>query len=118
MSRRSNQVANFLRGLGVRRGERMLLMLPNIAPLWEVTLAAIKLGAVVSPATTLLTRADLQDRIERGRIKHVVGEACPIRSSRRITRIAVGGTAGWGVRGRGDARPRSRRTARHGRTTR
>ena len=69
MSRRSNQVANFLRGLGVRRGDRLLVMLPNVAALWELTLAAIKLGAVVSPATTLLTQADLHDRIERGETK-------------------------------------------------
>src|SRR5712692_269111 len=44
MSERSNQAANFLRGLGVKRGDRLLVMLPNIAPLWEVTLAALKLG--------------------------------------------------------------------------
>src|SRR5438093_10505566 len=44
---RSNRVANFLRGLGVQRGGRMLVMLPNIAPLWEITLAALKLGAVL-----------------------------------------------------------------------
>src|SRR3972149_10658397 len=64
MSQRSNRVANFLRGLGVRRGDRVLVMLPNVVPIWEVPLAALKLGAVVSPATTLLTPADLQDRIE------------------------------------------------------
>jgi acetyl-CoA synthetase len=34
MATRSNQVANWLRGLGARRGDRLLLMLGNIAPLW------------------------------------------------------------------------------------
>src|ERR1700733_14992769 len=47
---RSAQVANWLRGLGVRRGDRVLLMLGNVAPLWEVILAAMKLGAVIIPA--------------------------------------------------------------------
>ncbi|MEO6925912.1 MAG: AMP-binding protein, partial [Rhodanobacter sp.] len=53
LSARSNRVANFLRELGVRRGDRVLLMLGNVAPLWEATLAAMKLGAVVVPTTML-----------------------------------------------------------------
>src|SRR5579859_2864224 len=54
LAARSAQVANWLRGLGVRRGDRVLLMLGNVAPLWEVILAAMKLGAVIIPASTLL----------------------------------------------------------------
>ena len=50
LSAASNQVANGLRALGVKRGERILLMLGNVVPLWEVMLAAMKLGAVVIPA--------------------------------------------------------------------
>src|SRR5437764_9755482 len=72
---RSNQVANWLRSLGARRGDRLLLMLGNIAPLWEVILAAIKLGVVIIPASTLLGTADLADRITRGDVRHVVTEA-------------------------------------------
>ncbi|MBQ0818894.1 AMP-binding protein, partial [Microvirga sp. HBU67558] len=65
-------VANFLRTLGLRRGDHLLLLLGNVAPLWETMLAAIKLGAVVIPATTLLTREELSDRMERGRVKLVI----------------------------------------------
>ncbi len=72
MSQRSNQVANFLRRNGVRRGDRIVVMLPNVVEMWEVLLAAIKLGAVVIPTATLLTRADLQDRLTRGRARHVI----------------------------------------------
>jgi len=75
MSRRSAQVANWLRGLGVRRGDHVLLMLGNIVPLWEVMLAAMKLGAVVIPASTLLQPADLTDRILRGDVRHVIAES-------------------------------------------
>jgi acetyl-CoA synthetase len=64
MAARSNQVANWLRGLGVRRGDHVLLMLGNVVPLWEVMLAAIKLGAVIIPASTLLRADDLVDRVE------------------------------------------------------
>lgn len=76
LATRSNQVANHLRSLGVRRGDRVLLMLGNDVALWETMLAAFKLGAVVIPATALLNPDDLRDRIERGQVRHlVVGEA-------------------------------------------
>ena len=72
---RSDQVATWLRGLGVRRGDRVLLMLGNQAPLWEVILAAMKLGAALIPATTLLQPEDIADRISRGAVQHVVTES-------------------------------------------
>ena len=100
LAARSNQVANHLRALGVRRGERILLMLGNDVALWETMLAAFKLGAVVIPATALLTPDDLSDRIERGHVRHLVvgsahvdkfdglGEGC--------SRICIGPSpAGW-----------------------
>jgi acetyl-CoA synthetase len=72
LSRRSNQVANFLRAQGLKRGDHLLLLLGNVVPLWETMLAAIKLGVVVIPATTLLTADELRDRLERGRARAVV----------------------------------------------
>src|SRR5947209_16387665 len=47
LAARSVRVARFLAGRGVARGDRVLVMLPNVAPLWEVLLAAARLGAVV-----------------------------------------------------------------------
>ena len=49
LAARSNQVANWLRAQGVQRGDRVLLMLGNEAALWEVMLAAIKLGVSPDP---------------------------------------------------------------------
>src|SRR5580704_8756048 len=72
LSRRSNQVANFLRAQGLKRGDHLLLLLGNVVPLWETMLAAMKLGVVVIPATTLLTSDELRDRLDRGRAKVVV----------------------------------------------
>ncbi|MFC4054321.1 AMP-binding protein [Actinomadura syzygii] len=72
LARRSNQVANLLRRSGVRRGDRIILMLGNQVELWETVLAAMKLGAVLIPCTPLLGPADLRDRLKRGNAKHVV----------------------------------------------
>ncbi|QCB95722.1 AMP-dependent synthetase [Arthrobacter sp. PAMC25564] len=66
LARRSAQVANWLRGQGVRRGDRMIIMLGNQVELWELMLAGIKLGIVMIPTTTLMGSADLLDRVERG----------------------------------------------------
>ncbi len=100
MSARSNQVANQLRAWGVRRGDSVLLMLPNELALWETMLACMKLGAVLIPTTMLLSEGDLQDRIERGAVKHVVALASETAKFETLgtgfTRIIVGGQApGW-----------------------
>jgi acetyl-CoA synthetase len=93
MAARSAQVANWLRGLGVRRGDHVLLMLGNIVPLWEVMLAAMKLGAVVIPASTLLQPADLEDRVLRGNVRHVIAEVGQVTKFAEVpgdwTRIVV-----------------------------
>src|SRR6201986_5425433 len=73
LSRRSNQVANFLRAQGLKRGDHLLLLLGNVVPLWETMLATIKLGVVVVPATTLLTPDELRDRLHRARATAVGG---------------------------------------------
>lgn len=66
LSQRSNQVANWLRAQGVRRGDRMIVMLGNQVELWETMLAGMKLGIVLIPTTTQMGAADLQDRVSRG----------------------------------------------------
>ncbi|GAB12687.1 hypothetical protein ARGLB_027_00160 [Arthrobacter globiformis NBRC 12137] len=66
LSARSNQVANWLRSQGVKRGDRMIIMLGNQVELWELVLAGVKLGIVLIPTTTLMGPADLKDRVERG----------------------------------------------------
>lgn len=74
LSRRSDQVANWLRSLGVRRGDRLLLALHNRLPLYETMLAAIKLGAVVVPTYATATADDLADRLARAEVRHVLTE--------------------------------------------
>jgi acetyl-CoA synthetase len=103
LSRRSNQVANFLRAQGLKRGDHLLLLLGNVVPLWETMLAAIKLGVVVIPATTLLTPDELHDRLDRGRAKVVVASQDQVAKfaglgGDRLTRIVVAASSsheGW-----------------------
>ena len=116
LSERSNQVANFLVSIGAKKGDRILLMLGNDVPLWETMLAAIKLGAVVIPATTLLSGDDLADRLQRGKVRHVITNAggaakfdeLPAQSLEGISRISVAGApaaatgATGGIAGRPD----------------
>ncbi|OIK25147.1 AMP-binding protein [Streptomyces malaysiense] len=101
LSERSDRVANWLRARGVAAEDRVLVMLGNQAELWEVMLAAMKLRAVVIPATPLLGPADLRDRVERGRVRHALVRAEDVAKFAEVpgayTRIAVGGTPaeGW-----------------------
>ncbi|MFC8370155.1 MULTISPECIES: AMP-binding protein [unclassified Streptomyces] len=98
LARRSDQVANWLRQRGVAAEDRVLVMLGNQAELWETALAAMKLRAVVIPATPLLGPADLRDRVDRGRVRHVIARAADTAKFDEVpgdyTRIAVGEGAG------------------------
>jgi len=85
LSTRSNQVANYLRQLGLKRGDHLLLVLNNVAPLWEIMLAAMKLGVVVIPATTLLTADELADRVERGGAKMIVADEQQVAKCARLS---------------------------------
>ena len=106
LSARSSRVANWLEAQGLARGDRVLLMMGNEAPLWELMLACIKIGAVMIPATTLLSRDDLIDRFERGRVRAVV--AAGVHAARfdgldahapgPVLRIAIGASAGSAAR--------------------
>jgi acetyl-CoA synthetase len=100
LARRSDQLANWLRAQGVARGDRIVLMLGNQIELWETMLAAMKLGAVVIPATTLLAEADLRDRIDRGNARHVVARSADTSKFDGVpgtySRVAVGDPVdGW-----------------------
>lgn len=97
LRRSSARLANWLRARGVRAGDRILVMLGNQTELWETALAAMKLRAVVIPATPLLGTADLADRVERGRAAHVIVRTGDTEKFADVpgdyTRIAVGGGA-------------------------
>src|SRR5690606_34630285 len=114
LSRRSNQVANFLVANGVRKGDRVLLMLGNEVALWESMLAAMKLGAVIVPTTVLLGPEDLRDRLERGNVRAAIVNETALASFSKVdgsltedlVRIKVGPpTDGWLAYGESEGQP-------------
>ena len=101
LSEASSRVANGLRALGAQRGDRLLIMLGDHAPLWIATLAAMKLGLVVIPATPQLSGDDLDDRLARGCARFVLAGAADAGNfaddGEEAIRIAVGAPTppGW-----------------------
>lgn len=89
LSERSNRVANYLRSLGLQRGDHLLMLLGNVPALWETTLAAMKLGVVVVPATTLLTVEELADRLDRGKARAILAEPEQLRRCRPVADAGV-----------------------------
>ncbi|MGH8959254.1 MAG: AMP-binding protein [Acidimicrobiia bacterium] len=98
LAERSNQVAAWFSELGMRRGDSLVLMLGNQVELWETILAAIKLGVVLIPTTTLLHRSDIVDRVQRGNASWVVADTNLAEKfgGIEIGKIGVGeATSGW-----------------------
>ncbi|GAB2601172.1 AMP-binding protein [Kribbella endophytica] len=100
MAARSRQVAGWLTEHGLQPGDRVLIVLGNTVPLWEVMLGCIRAGAVMIPATTLLTDADLADRITRGGVRAVVTASADATRYDGVAdhclRVAIGEPAdGW-----------------------
>ncbi len=92
--------ARFLFDLGLRRGDRILVVLGNCVPLWQIMLAAIRIGAVIIPATPQLAAKDLADRVQRGDAKLLVAGAGDLDKYEGLEpplgRVLVGSSAdGW-----------------------
>jgi acyl-coenzyme A synthetase/AMP-(fatty) acid ligase len=70
--RKSNRVANVLIGLGIGRGDPVLLVLPRI-PLWHAAfIGALKIGALVIPCTSMLRENDLVYRANHAGAKAII----------------------------------------------
>lgn len=96
---RSNQVAAWLAGQGVSRGDAVILMLGNQVELWVCMLAVMKLGAVLLPTTSAVGPGDLLDRVERAEVRHVICNAADTDKFDEVpgdyTRICVGAHPSW-----------------------
>jgi acetyl-CoA synthetase len=94
LARESSCLANGLRALGAKRGDRLLMMLGVVPELWVTMLASMKLGLVLIPAMPTLGQADIADRLERGQAKYLVAHGADAEKfaglAESIARVAVG----------------------------
>ena len=94
----SCQAAALLRSSGVRRGDRVLIMLPRVPQWWIGMLGLIRLGAVPVPGTLLLTARDVAYRVGSARISAVITDQEGVAKMGGFegTRLLVGGErSGW-----------------------
>ena len=68
----SRRAANFLHSCGVRRGDRVLVMLPRVPQWWVAMLGLTRLGAVPVPATLLLTPREVTYRLKTAAIQALI----------------------------------------------
>ena len=72
MSRYSSKVANYLQYLGIKKGDRVMLVLKRHYQFWFALLALHKIGAVAIPATNLLLKSDFEYRFKNGEVDAVL----------------------------------------------
>ena len=99
VSRRSSQFAALLAAGGVRRGDRVLVMLPRV-PQWQIAMVGcLKLGAVPVPCIEMLTEKDVLYRATKSQAVAAVTTATSAgkfaSSTNLRVRVAVGAVAGW-----------------------
>lgn len=72
ISRLSNQAANLFASKGIKKGDYVMLVLKRNYQFWYCSIALTKLGAIVIPATHLLTTHDFTYRFEQADVKAIV----------------------------------------------
>ena len=101
---KSNQAANMLLKYGIKKGDRVAIMLPKIPEWWFFAIACIKLGAVFVPCPTMLTSKDLLYRTHVAGFKMIitdmenapkVEEICPECPTLRGRLVVDGVKEGW-----------------------
>ncbi|WP_374077455.1 AMP-binding protein [Bdellovibrio bacteriovorus] len=100
LSKRSSQVANYLKNQGVKKGDSVFLLIENDVALWEIMLGAMKVGAVLVPNNPLLSQQELKDRLDREKIKLIAttkeyAEKFDVSSSSVLALLVDGELPGW-----------------------
>ncbi len=72
MKNYSNKTANYFHYLGIRKGDKVLLVLKRHYQFWFALVALHKIGAVAVPCSFLLTKKDFEYRLKTGKINAVV----------------------------------------------
>jgi len=106
MKRASNQCANYFRSLGIKKGDKVMLVLKRHYQFWHVIVGLHKLGAIAIPATSQLQAHDFDYRFNLADVKAIVAttednvpehvEEAAVTSPTLEIKILVGGSReGW-----------------------
>ena len=104
LKRATNRFANACLGLGLQKGDRVLVMLPRVPEWYVAILGLIRIGVVPCPATTLLTPKDIAYRAQTAGMKAAImdlGSAEKLEAvlkdipSLKTKILALGRLAGW-----------------------
>ena len=99
ISKLSNRFANLLASLGLRRGDRILIMLPRL-PEWQIAMVgALKLGAIPIPCIDMLTAGDVAYRVAHSGARGAVTTMASVGkfdgAGPLAVRVSVGAASGW-----------------------
>ncbi|MGN1129211.1 MAG: AMP-binding protein, partial [Candidatus Flemingiibacterium sp.] len=75
MSRYSSKTANYLKSLGIEKGDRVMVVLKRHYQFWFTIVALHKLGAIIIPATNQLVDHDFEYRFNAAGVKAIVATA-------------------------------------------
>jgi acyl-coenzyme A synthetase/AMP-(fatty) acid ligase len=75
LAEEERRAAHFFRTLGLRRGDRVLVILPRVPQWWIAMLGLVRLGAAPIPGTPMLTSADLAYRIQTAEVNGIISDA-------------------------------------------
>ena len=106
MKRASNQVANYFKSLGIRKGDKVMLVLKRHYQFWHVIVGLHKIGAIAIPATSQLQKHDFEYRFNLADVKAIVAttednvpdhveEAEPTSPTLQIKILVGGSREGW-----------------------
>ena len=72
MRRASNQCANYFKSIGIKKGDRVMLILKRHYQFWFAMLGLNKLGAIAIPATNQLVEHDLEYRFKAAGVSAII----------------------------------------------
>ena len=72
LKEQSDQAASYLQSLGIGKGDPVMLILKRRYEWWIIMLALCKIGAIVIPATHMLTKHDIVYRNTRASVKAII----------------------------------------------
>ncbi|MBB6453252.1 acetyl-CoA synthetase [Salirhabdus euzebyi] len=102
LMKNTNKVGNAFLESGLKRGDKILVMIPRLIEAYEVYLAALKTGIIIIPSSEMLKTKDLQYRVSHGEVSGVVSyfpyidQYKGIKEYDQLTKFSIGESSeGW-----------------------